>query len=132
VLQTQFMEIIKKRIETYPKLWRIHIHYETNWSLEGKSKTKEWAQEYVAALNEFNVEGGLYFSQDLYVRFVELRRALYDAIDGTMPGEVVSPSTTRAIREIVYGGSWRAGLSTHLKDDLGSYNVTLLQRRTSR
>jgi hypothetical protein len=32
--QTQFKEIITKRIEMYPKLWRIHIHFETNWSLE--------------------------------------------------------------------------------------------------
>jgi hypothetical protein len=131
-LQTQFTEIIKKRVEIYPKLWRIHIHYETNWTLEGKLKTGEWAQEYVEALNEFNLEGGLYFSQDLYERFVELRRALYEARDKTLPGEVVPRSDTQKIREIVYGGKGRAGLSTHLKDDLGSYRFTFLQRRTSR
>lgn len=131
VLQAQFAEIIKKRVEMYPNLWRIHIYYETNWTFDGKPKTREWAQEYVEALNDFNLDGGLYFSEDLYSRFVELRGALYEAIDRTGSGEVVPPLDAQTIRGIVYGGSGRAGLATHLKDDLGSYNFTSLQRRAS-
>jgi hypothetical protein len=63
VHQTQFKDILAKRLEVYPRLWRIHIQYETNWVLEGKPKTREWAEQYAAALNEFNLEGGLFFSE---------------------------------------------------------------------
>lgn len=127
LLQTQFKEIIAKRIETYPKLWRVHIRYETNWTLEGKPKTREWAEEYVAALNEINLDGGLYFSQAVYAKFGELRRALYEAIASTEPGELVPG--TQEIRLIVYGRGGQPGMSTHLKDDLGSYRHALLQLR---
>lgn len=127
LLQTQFKEIITKRIETYPKLWRVHIHYETNWTLEGKPKTREWAKEYVAALNEVNLEAGLYFSQALYTKFFALRRLLYEAVNETEPGaEVLDPLP---IRLVVYGGNGEPGMSTHLKDDLGSYRFSLLQAR---
>lgn len=129
VLQAQFKEILAKRIEIYPKLWRIHIHYETNWALEGNPKTREWAQEYIHSLNDLNLECGLFFSQDLYVKFAELRTALYKAIDRTEPGDVIPTTETRAIRQIVYGGSGDTGLSAVLKDDLGSYRSALLQRR---
>lgn len=127
LLQTQFKEIITKRLEVYPALWRVLIHYESNWSHEGKPKTREWAQEYVAKLNEVNLGAGLFFSQDLYVKFVELRRGLYDAIDATEPGEHVLD--TSAIRFAVYGRGGEPGLSTHLKDDLGSYRSALLELR---
>lgn len=55
--KAQFKNIIAKRVELYPKLWRIHIRYETNWVLEGRPKSREWAEEYVSKLNEFNLEG---------------------------------------------------------------------------
>jgi hypothetical protein len=128
VHQAQFKDILARRIELYPKLWRIHIYYETNWVLEGKPKTREWAEEYVAALNEFNLEGGLFFSQSLYGKFHELRSRLYEAIQTTQPTGNVDETLTKAIRNVVYGNGG-PGLSTHLKDDLGSYRVITLQRR---
>jgi hypothetical protein len=131
VEQTQFQDVIAKRIELYPKLWRIHIHYETNWDLEEKPKTREWAQQYVTELNDFNLEGGVFFSQDLYEKFFDLRFQLYEAIKETEPNSTVSPSRAKAIREVVYGTEGEPGLSTHLKDDLGSYRSVTLQRRLS-
>jgi len=131
VEQTQFQDVITKRIDLYPKLWRIHIHYETNWDLEEKPKTREWAQQYVTELNEFNLEGGVFFSQDLYVKFFDLRSQLYEAIKETEPNGTVNPSRAEAIREVVYGTEGDPGLSTHLKDDLGSYRSVTLQRRLS-
>ena len=89
VQQTQFKEVLAKRIELYPKLWQIHIFYETHWVNERKPKTREWAEQYVVALNDFNLEGGVFFSEDLYRKFRELRDALYAAVDGTEPGSVV-------------------------------------------
>jgi len=131
VEQTQFQDILAKRIELYPKLWRIHIHYETNWTLEEKPKTREWAQQYVAELNEFNLDGGVFFSEDLYKKFFQLRSQLYEAIKETRPNGTVDPSRAKAIREVVYGTKADPGLSTHLKDDLGSYASVTLQRRHS-
>jgi hypothetical protein len=128
VHQAQFKDILSKRIELYPKLWRIHIYYETNWVYDGKPKTREWAEQYVAALNEFNLEGGLFFSQSLYGKFFELRSKLYEAIHNTQPRGVVHESLAREIRNVVYGNGG-PGLSTHLKDDLGSYRLVTLQRR---
>ena len=128
VHQAQFKDILTKRIELYPKLWHIHIQFETNWTFEGRPKTREWAEEYVSALNEFNLEGGLFFSQSLYEKFFELRDRLYKAIHRTQPTELVAESLTEEIRRIVYGNDG-PGLSTYLKDDLGSYKQVTLQRR---
>lgn len=127
LLQTQFKEVIAKRLEVYPALWRVLIHYESNWDHDGKPKTREWAEEYVARLNEVNLDAGLFFSQDLYLKFVQLRRALYAAIEVTEPGEHVLDAS--AIRFAVYGRGGEPGLSTHLKDDLGSYRSGLLELR---
>ena len=131
--QAQFQEIIKKRIEYYPKLWKIHIHYETNWTLADQRKTREWAQEYVQALNDFNLEGGVFFSQDVYAKFFELRQHLYQAIEATTPGAEIPSELTSQIREIVYGTSQSGpGMSTHIKDGLGSYQHTIIQIRQPR
>jgi hypothetical protein len=129
VRQTQFKDVVAKRIELYPGLWRIHIFYETNWNLEGKPKTREWAEQYVSALNEFNLEGGLFFSEDLYRKFGDLRAGLYEAIRSTKPNGVVEASLAEKIRFAVYGGRGIAGLSTYVKDDLGSYQFVTLQKR---
>ncbi|MFI6879859.1 hypothetical protein ACIBL6_41100 [Streptomyces sp. NPDC050400] len=129
-VQTQFQEIIKKRIEHYPELWKIHIRYETNWTLAKQPKTREWAEQYVQSLNEFNLEGGVFFSQPLYLKFVELRYHLYLAIETTEPGEQVTPQLAAQIRQSVYGGpGYGPGMSTHAKADLGSYQTTSLAQR---
>ncbi|MFJ6724780.1 hypothetical protein ACIQPQ_07640 [Streptomyces sp. NPDC091281] len=126
-VQAQFQEIIKKRIEFYPKLWKIHIHYETNWTLDGMPKTREWAEQYLRELSEFNLEGGVFFSQPVYERFFALRRHLHEAVEVTRPGAEVSGEVARAIRLSVYGGPGHGrGLANHVKDDLGSYQSASL------
>jgi hypothetical protein len=133
--QAQFNDVIAKRIELYPGLWHIIIRYETNWTLEGKPKTSDWAREYVSVLNDFNLSGGLFFSQALYERFDALRSALYRAMKDAQDGQVRDVQA-REIHDIVYGyrapdrsGQSIPGLSTHLKDDLGSYTRAALQKR---
>ncbi len=126
--QTQFQEIIKKRIEFYPKPWAIHIRYETDWTFSQKPKTPEWATEYLDHLAEVNREGGVFFSQAVYSKFFELRRALHRAVNETAPGEEVSQDLTAHIRDAVYGSKQAGpGMSSHLKDDLGSYRTAELQ-----
>ena len=131
VQQSQFRDVLLRRIELYPKLWRIHICYETHWVLDGKPKTREWAQQYLAALNEFNLEGGVFFSEGLYQRFRELRDTLHDAVRTTAPNTLVESSVADLIRETVYGRVGKPGLSAYEKDDLGSYQSMSLQVRAS-
>lgn len=134
--QTQFRDILQKRIEIYPRLWSICIRYETNWVIEGKRKDRDWAQHFVDELNDFNIEGGLFFTQALYTSFGKVRAGLMQAVEETKPGETVDPQLAGRIRDAIYGtvdaeGKVIPGLSTHLKDDLGSYHATSLQRRVA-
>lgn len=128
-VQTQFQEIIKKRIECYPKLWKIHIRYETNWTLADQPKSREWAERYAQELNDFTLEGGVFFSQPVYTKFHELRTHLHQAIQTTPPGAEVSQELTYRIRHCVNGApGYGPGLTTHLRDDLGSYQSASLTR----
>lgn len=128
--QNQLQPIMEKRLEAYPKLWAIHITYETNWTYDNKKKDRNWATQYVNALNEFNVSYGLFFTQDLYAKFFELRSELYKAIQSVKSDtEEISEELTAKIRRIVYGHNG-PGLSTIEKDDLGSYiNVAVAKRK---
>ena len=130
--QSQFEQVLTKRIEIYPKLWAIHIKFETNWVIEGRPKNRAWACNYLAALNEFNLEGGLFFSQDLYSMFHRLRSQLIKAIETTKEDQEVNEKLTKEIREFVYGKAGEyLGLSYYEKDDLGSYRAVTIQRRYS-
>ena len=85
-------------------------------------------------MNAFNIEGGLFFTEELYNSFGNVRAGLLRAVDETKPGEAVDPQLTAKIRIAIYGTTDDKdkpipGLSTHLKDDLGSYHATALQRR---
>jgi hypothetical protein len=128
--QNQLQTIMEKRLEAYPKLWAIHINYETNWTFDKKKKNKTWAKEYVQALNDFNVNYGLFITEDLYKKFFELRSELYKAIESVEEDhQEISGELTTQIRRIVYGHNG-PGLSTIEKDDLGSYiNVAVARRK---
>ena len=125
VQQTQLKDVLAKRIQLYPKLWRIHIHYETNWANEDKLKTREWAEKYVFALNRFNLVGGVFFSEELYQKFGELRFHLYEAIRTTQANGIVDQLRVAAIRNAVYGENGGPGLATFEKDDLGTMRQAL-------
>ncbi|RVU35993.1 hypothetical protein EOI86_12145 [Hwanghaeella grinnelliae] len=105
--------------------------------IDGKPKDRDWALAFLAELNAFNIDGGLFFTEELYNSFGEVRAGLLRAVDETGPGAVVAPALTDKIRKAIYGwkdekGRTVPGLSTHLKDDLGSYRATTLQRRLAR
>ncbi|MFF2410921.1 hypothetical protein [Streptomyces sp. NPDC058092] len=131
VVQTQIQEILKKRIELYPQIWKTCIRYEVNWEFTNQDKTREWAERYAQELNEFNLECGVFFSQAVYKKFFDLRELLHQAIDETPPGIKVSRRLVDGIRGSFYGDHVKSpGLSTLLKDDLGSYQDALLARRS--
>ena len=126
--QTQFIEILKKRIEIYPKLWSILIRYETNYVINEKLKNRLWACKYLEELNEFNIEGGLFFSEELYIMFDSLRATLIAAINETRDGELIREELVNKIRKEVYGISRKhLGLSYHLKNSFGSYVPVAIQ-----
>ncbi len=127
--QSLFSQVLTKRLESYPKLWEINIKYETNWVIEDKPKTGAWALEYLSSLNEFNLKHGLFISQDLYSKFAELRNLLHSICENTSTEENVDNEQVRSARLLVYGSSGNAGLSTYLKDDLGSYRDIFIQKR---
>lgn len=130
--QSQYEQILAKRVEVYPKLWAIHITYETNWTIEAKPKNHEWAGKYLEALNEFNVNNGLFFSQDLYTMFHKLRTKLIEAKNSTAENENVSKELTQEISFLVYGKqNDYLGLSYYEKDDLGSYGAAKIQLRSN-
>jgi hypothetical protein len=129
---TQFTEVLKKRIEIYPKLWQIHIQYETHWDLYRKPKTGAWAVEYRDALKGINLEGGVFFSEKLYNRFFDLRARLDAAANETPMDSLVAEDKVDEIRFIVYGRPGHPGLATIEKDDLGSYGASEIQTRTDR
>lgn len=130
--QSQYELILAKRVEIYPKLWAIHIAYETYWVIESRPKDHEWACKYLDALNGLNVDHGLFFSQDLYSMFHKLRTRLIDAKNSTADGENVSSDLTDEIRYLVYGKRNEfLGLSYYEKDDLGSYGAAKIQRRSN-
>jgi hypothetical protein len=61
---TQSKDILVKCIELHPKPRHIPTDYETSWTQESKTKTFERARPDVDELDCFNLDGGLFFSQD--------------------------------------------------------------------
>lgn len=127
--QSQLSQVLSKRVEVYPELWKVIIQFETNWTIEKKKKDGQWALDYLTALSSFNLNHGVFISQDLYGMFGRLRKKLISVCDSTTSEEIVPVSHQAEIRSIVYGVDGQAGLSTFMKDDLGSYRGAFLQRR---
>ncbi len=127
--QSLFSQVLSKRLESYPKLWEINIRYETNWVLENKRKDGAWASEYLISLNEFNLKHGLFISQDLYSKFADLRSLLHSICESTTKDEAVHQEQAYKARLLVYGSNGNPGLSTYIKDDLGSYRNVFIQKR---
>ena len=127
--QSQFTEILKKRIETYPKLWAIVLTHTSNWNIAGKPHDSEWVSGFLSAINECHAEIGVYFSQSVYKTFHELRTALVDLEQKLKPGEKATQQEVNEISAIFSGRNHSPGLATHLKNDLGSYGYAAIQER---
>lgn len=126
--QTQFTEIVKKRIEVYPKLWNIVLRYTTNWDIEGRPHDTSWVSSFLSAINECHAEIGVYFSQSVYEKFCNLRKALSDLEKKSRSGGKITEQDIRNISDIFSGKDGTPGLATQLKNDLGSYRDTLIQQ----
>ncbi|MGB8215826.1 MAG: ATPase domain-containing protein [Candidatus Methanoperedens sp.] len=129
--QKQMMEILKKRIEVYPKLWAINLKYWRNWYLLGKKRDKTWINNWLAELNEFNEHNGLFFSGELFEKFSDLRDILTETNEFLEKNNQIPQEKLFQISEVISGKSG-PGLSTIMKDDLGSYSGISFQKRDER
>jgi hypothetical protein len=127
--QEQFTEILKMRLETYPKLWKILLKYGHYWKYEGKLQDNTWVKEFLIELRECNAQIGIYFSQALYEKYFEYYCALVEIEFKFSKGKHVLPEELDSLDMIFLGNGNRPGLATILKDDLGSYRSIALQRR---
>jgi len=75
--QTQFTEILKKRLDVYPMVWASVIKYTLHWKRDKNNpRDLEWVKEFLEQLTICNSEAGVFFSQAVYERFNELRNSL--------------------------------------------------------
>jgi len=126
--QNQLSEIVKKRIEVYPKLWKIIITYGTEWVFEEKEYNIEWAKNYLNELREYNKEYGVFFSQEVYNSFFYLRHGLTKIIKNHKLNNTISQSECSDLYKIIINLTTMCEpLSVVMKDDLGSYSKSIIQ-----
>ena len=128
IRQSQFTEIVKKRAEVYPRLWNIVLTYTSNWNIEGKPHDASWVSGFLSAINECHAEIGVYFSQPVYEKFCELRKALVTLEEKSKSGGKITQQDVDEVSIIFSGCDGLLGLATHLKNDLGSYGYAAIQK----
>jgi hypothetical protein len=146
--QTQFKDILAKRIEVYPELWRIaqtelsDLEREeklvnpgwvqgegwakdANWELDAK-----WAENLLMKLMNWHQDYGVFLSQSSYDAFDGLRAQTMDlAIKCNRQKRRPTIAEFQRLDEAYYKGSdGKLPLSTHLKNDLGSYRSPFISQ----
>ncbi|MGA2168844.1 MAG: hypothetical protein ABSG62_11575 [Terracidiphilus sp.] len=129
--QNLLKDVLAKRMAAYAALWRVFITYDLNWMLEGKKPDQNWVAEFLHELNECNADHGVFFSQSVYLRFVEYRACLADIAQRSRNGEEISLRDVDRLVALAAGTDGKPGLATALKDDLGSYVRIHLQAGAS-
>jgi hypothetical protein len=146
--QAQFKDILAKRIEVYPELWRIaqtelsDLEREeklvnpgwvqgkgwaedAKWELDAK-----WAENLLMKLTDWHQDYGVFFSQASYDAFDRLREQIMDlAIKCDRGKRRPTIAEFQRLDEAYYKGSdGKFPLSTHLKNDLGSYRSPFISQ----
>jgi hypothetical protein len=115
----------------YAAMWKVLITYDLNWALEGKQPDRNWVAIFLRELNECNAEHGVFFSESVYIRFVEYRLCLANIAQRSREGGEVSQEDINRLADLAKGTDETPGLATALKDDLGSYVRIHLQAGAS-
>ncbi len=129
--QGQFIEILKKRLESYPKLWDILVRYNAE-NMVGENRDEKWSSQFLRELDKCNAEIGVFFSQDVYIRFREYEGLLKIINHRLVDGNPVNKDDFDRLDKIYYGNLGAPGLATFIKDDLGSYSNVIIQARKDR
>ncbi len=128
--QTQFTEILKKRLDVYPMVWASVIKYTLHWKRDKNNpRDLEWVKEFLEQLTICNSEAGVFFSQAVYERFNELRNSLMKIETQLTAGKHIDAWDLKTPDRIFLGENGKGGLATFLKDDLGSYRDAVVQAR---
>lgn len=126
--QNQLRDIVNKRVETYPELWKIIQHYWQHWRSEDKQLDLDWANEFLENLYQCSEQYGVFFSQAVYVKFHELRSHVRVMRNVLKQDIDLEDFHSKKLDRLWFGDSnGQTGLATELKNDLGSYRVSLLQ-----
>lgn len=132
LLQSQFKDIIAKRIEAYPKLWRIPQEQLSDWERLRKPLSVEWARTLLDSLIEWHAEYGVFLSQHAYEAFATLRQDAVELVRRCDQGYAPELDDLQKMDRIYYAGyqghngHWHLPLATCLKNDLGSYKLPVL------
>jgi gas vesicle protein len=136
--QTQFKDILAKRIEVYPKLWNIAQTFLSDRSREGRLKDPNWepdaelAREFLKSLMAWHQENGVFLSEPSYRTFTRLRTEAFELVqrcnlEGYQPTrkniQHLDELFTNVQDPIPNTDPRSLALSAWLKNDLGSFQT---------
>lgn len=129
--QTQALEVLKKRLEVYPRLYGIIANYGRSWEVAGKPFNNAWAKEFRDALLACNADTGVFFSDNVYLAYGALRNKLDEVEAATRAGGVAKREHILEIYAIIRArDEWDGrGLGTFMKDDLGGFLLGAISMR---
>jgi hypothetical protein len=128
--QSQLTELVKKRLEAYPQLYEIIARYGRNWQLLGKAFDLAWASQFLNELVECNARIGVYFSDDVYIAYGQLRDRVTMIRDRISDGNEASEEEIEDVLAIIRNKYWGEGLGTYMKDDCGTFRFGSLVARS--
>lgn len=128
--QDQFGDIIAKRIEVYPELWKLLMSSVSDRRRQGPDVDREWAEKLLRDVIDWHARCGVFMSERSYAKFVLLRTDVLDINGRCRKGE--QPTNDDLVRlDKLWGGDSDTqvlGLATELKNDLGSYRNAAISR----
>jgi hypothetical protein len=142
--QTQFKDILAKRIDVYPRLWCILQTYLSDWRRKEElmdpnwTPDAKWLPEFLKNLLEWHQENGVFLSEPSYRAFALLGDEAF-GLACKCNGEKLqlTPDHIKYLddlysfgdRSIKHNGDpRRLALSAWLKNDLGSYQTPLISK----
>jgi hypothetical protein len=133
VRQTQFKDILAKRIEVYPKLWQILQASLSDRLRTGESVNKRWAKQLLQGLLAWHSQNGIFLTQASYSRFAELRAEVLTIYRKCEKGQQPTNNDLERL-DVIWSGDAsknKSGLATELKNDLGSYTAVAVSVKSS-
>lgn len=133
--QEQFAEILKRRLDAYPKIYQALQKYNRIWRFSGAPLDHGWAKQFLEAMLDCNAAYGVLFSQSVYSSFADLRNFLYELEERLRDGGTATEEDIERIDGVISGPLNEAktkrgpGLGSYMKDDLGSYRTIAISAR---
>jgi hypothetical protein len=123
VTQAQFADILAKRIEVYPDLWRLIQSATSDTIRTGVPPGRQWAEQLFQGITRWHARNGVFLTQGSYDRYNDFRAATLEIYLRCRAGGHPAASELQALDAIWSGTPGQRGLATELKNDLGSYRA---------